>query len=343
MIRRIIKKIYNKACDIEKLKGTKLKDFLNQKKIQSDVSYSFEKIKGYKSKECVICSSKKIKHVTTIIKTEFYQCQKCSHVFRKLHYKDSDLEKYWKIEGDILNVHSHTGQSKYRSKNLSDPKVSQVLKFCKIKNRKNLKWLDLGCGNGEFLSQVKNKGIDAYGFDLNKKDVDMALKKKLKVSRADLNSFYKFSVKNKLKFDVVSATGYFDMVNDPVKELKIVNSMLNKNGILMVDLPDFNSVTHELIRHFPNDSIRHLNAAQRSSFTLKSINYFLKKNGFRPLFRWHYGLDVYMIMNTLIQKNKNLEKTKTFEVLKKRFNDIQKIFDEEEKSDTLFFIAIKNN
>ena len=39
------------------------------------------------------------------------------------------------------------------------------------------------------------------------------------------------------------------MVNYPVNELKLVNRNMNKNGILMVDVPDFNSVT-QLIDFF---------------------------------------------------------------------------------------------
>ena len=45
-------------------------------------------------------------------------------------------------------------QQKYRSKFLSEPKVSKVLKFVKRKN-KLTKWLDLGCGHGEFLLAAK--------------------------------------------------------------------------------------------------------------------------------------------------------------------------------------------
>ena len=48
-----------------------------------------------------------------------------------------------------------------------------------------------------------------------------------------------------------------------------------------------------------------------------------------------------MIMNSLIQRNQNLENSNLMKVMSKRFNDLQKIFDEEEKSDTLFFIAKK--
>ncbi len=337
--RKKIIKLYGKDCDIVKLKGIKLSDFRKQNEIQKIVSKSFLKKEYKETKECIICNSKKIKFKTKILNIDFMQCVKCDHVFRKFYYDDKILDNYWDKEGDLINVHSHVGQSSFRSKYLSDPKVKTILKF--IKKRKKAKWADLGCGNGEFLSQVKKRGIDAYGFDLNKKDIELAKKRKLKVYKSDLNNFIKICDINKIKFDVVSATGYFDMVNNPVNELKLVNRNMNKNGILMVDVPDFNSVTHELIRFFPDISIRHLSGAQRSSFTLKSLNYFLNKNGFKILFRWHYGLDIYMIMNSLIQRNQNLENSNLMKVMSKRFNDLQKIFDEEEKSDTLFFIAKK--
>ena len=74
---------------------------------------------------------------------------------------------------------------------------------------------------------------------------------------------------NLIKFDVVSATGYFDVINDPDKELKIVNRNMNKNGVMMIDVPNYESVTHDMIRLFPNESIRHLSAAKEVLSHLK--------------------------------------------------------------------------
>ena len=258
---------------------------------------------------------------------------------RKYNYSKEFLAKFWKKKGDIIAVHSNRGQQKYRSKFLSLPKVEKIIEFSKKK--KNFNWLDLGCGNGEFLQSVKRKGIRGFGFDLNQKDISLAKKKKLNVLRSDIDEFESHIKNKKIKFDVVSATGYFDVINDPVRDLKIVNKNMNKNGIMMIDVPNYDSVTHDMIRLFPNESIRHLSAVQRSSFTLKSLNYLLSKNGFKPIFRWVYGLDLYMIMNYLSLKNKNAENSTVMSVLVKRYNDFQKIFDEEKTSGTLFIIAKK--
>ena len=123
--------------------------------------------------------------------------------------------------------------------------------------------------------------------------------------------------------------------------MKIFNKIMKKNGLLLSAIPNYESVTHEMIRMYPQVAIRHLTAAQRSSFTIKSLLFALKKNGFKPIFRWKYGLDVYMIMNYLSQYNKNFENSKTMKVFSKRYNDLQKIFDEENCSGSLFLISKK--
>ena len=84
------------------------------------------------------------------------QCVKCDHVFRKFYYDDKILDNYWDKEGDLINVHSHVGQSSFRSKYLSDPKVKTILKFIKKRKKLNGQILD---GNGEFLSQVKKEAL----------------------------------------------------------------------------------------------------------------------------------------------------------------------------------------
>ena len=57
------------------------------------------------------------------------------------------------------------------------------------------------------------------------------------------------------------------------KDLQTLTKLIKKGGLIMIDLPNFNSVCHDMIRSFPMQSIRHLNACQRSSFTLKSLSF----------------------------------------------------------------------
>jgi len=165
--------------------------------------------------------------------------------------------------------------------------------------------------------------------------------KGLNVFQKNISEFYEYAVSNNIKFDVISATGYFDMVIDPSKELELITKLIKKGGIIMIDLPNFNSVCHEMIRSFPSQSIRHLNACQMSSFTLKSLSFLLKQKGYKILTRWIYGLDFYMIMNFLNQENKYFQNTSAMKVMTKKYSEFQKIFDKEKVSDTLFLISKK--
>lgn len=338
------KELIGKKCDISLLKGITYKSFRNQNNISQKVAKAFLTAKRQETKKtnsCIVCGSKNLKHSTKVFKIDYIQCQNCNHAMRKNSYNQNFLKRFWKKKGDIINVHSHKNQQNYRTKFLSKPKVEKVLEFLKIKS--NMHWLDMGCGNGEFLQQVKKNRIIPCGFDLNEKDIKFAKKKKLNVFRTDIRGFEKINKsKLQLKFDVISATGYFDVIDSPKEAIIMTNKMLKKNGLLMIDVPNYDSFTHEMIKFYPKYSIRHLSAVQRSSFTLKSLTYLLKKNGFKVIFRWIYGLDLYMIMNYLVLNNKNFEKSKIISVFSKRYNDFQKIIDEEKLSGTLFLIAKKS-
>tara|TARA_B110000014_G_C20123538_1_gene596769 strand:- start:574 stop:1593 length:1020 start_codon:yes stop_codon:yes gene_type:complete len=335
-----IKTVVGKDCDITQLKGVKYIDFKGHNDISKIVAKEFLRTKNKKIiNKCIICGSSKIKLAASVMKVPFMQCQKCTHVFNKYDYDYNFLKSFWKKKGNVINVHSHSNQQKYRPKFLSSPKVDFILKD--VKKRKNLKWLDMACGNGEFLTQVKKKGVKPYGFDLNEDDVRRARKKGLNAYRKDMTEFCDFALSNNIKLDFASGTGYLDMVNDPNYELRTLNKIMKKGGLLMIDLPDYNSVCHEMIRYFPNESIRHLNGTQRSSFTYKSLSLLFKKNGYKIVKRWIYGIDFYMIMNVLNIQNKNFYKTNAMKIMTKRFSDFQDIFDKEKAADTLFLVAKK--
>ena len=163
-----------KEVDINILKGLTYENFKSQNRAQRIIARTFLKFKGTKTNKCIICHSKLIYLITKILKIEFLNCKRCNHVFRKHYYNDNSLKNFFEND-NLLNVHSHKNQESYRSKYLSKPKVSQVSKFLK---KKNVRWLDLGCGNGEFLSQVKEYGYQPYGFDLNEEDIKKCKKKK---------------------------------------------------------------------------------------------------------------------------------------------------------------------
>ena len=61
----------------------------------------------------------------------------------------------------------------------------------------------------------------------------LSLQKKLNVFRTDIRGFEKINKsKLQLKFDVISATGYFDVIDSPKEAIIMTNKMLKKMAYL---------------------------------------------------------------------------------------------------------------
>ena len=56
---------------------------------------------------------------------------------------------------------------------------------------------------------------------MNERDIKLA-KKGIKAFQTNLKGFYENYYDNKIKFDVISSTGYFDMIDYPIKEMQIL-------------------------------------------------------------------------------------------------------------------------
>ncbi|ADY73948.1 Methyltransferase type 11 [Desulfurobacterium thermolithotrophum DSM 11699] len=67
----------------------------------------------------------------------------------------------------------------------------KYLKYVPEECLKNYPVLDAGCGRGEFLELLKEKGIEAIGVDINEEEVQILKEKGFKVVNTDINSFLK--------------------------------------------------------------------------------------------------------------------------------------------------------
>ncbi|WP_456471420.1 methyltransferase domain-containing protein [Caminibacter sp.] len=123
-------------------------------------------------------------------------------------------------------------------------KEKQKIYLRYVKNRK--KWLDVGCGRGEFLSILKNAGIDAVGIDINKASV----KKCEKIAKAyekDVNAYLK---ETKEKFDGISALQVVEHLNyEYLKEfLSLAYEKLKEGGVIILETPNPKNI--EVLKNF---------------------------------------------------------------------------------------------
>lgn len=333
---------FGKKINVKHYKGTSLKEIQNHSYQLKKSIKNFKKLNKHqvKIKKCILCNSKKLTECFKIFNTTYIECLKCSHVTKNHYIPEEYVKKFFKNDNTVNSAHLNENQK--RIKYIAKEKINFFLKCIGKKNFKNIRWLDAGMGSGEVIQLINLKGGNSYGFDVGKFGIELALKNKIKNAHCfDVFNFYEFFKKNKLKkFDCISALGYLDVVSNPAKHLKILKKMLKKNGYIFLELPNYNSLTHALIKSFPNQILRYLSLAQQSCYNEKSITLFLKKNNFKPTYFWYFGLDIYQFFSTAMLLNKkNIKNFK--KKLDTNFNNMQLVIDKNKSSDN-FIISAKN-
>ncbi len=139
--------------------------------------------------------------------------------------------------------------------------------------------LDVGCGPGVFLEMAKEV-YDCYGVDINFGHCQKAKEKGV------LNIFNGTLKNAKFEnnfFDVIIALNVLEHIPSPMNELKEINRVLKKDGILMLEIPNIQSIWFKLFRkkwrqflpdhyfYFSPDTITKY--LQKTSFDVLKIGY----------------------------------------------------------------------
>ena len=105
--------------------------------------------------------------------------------------------------------------------------------------------LDIGCGNGRFLSYLISKGFEGYGTELPGKAAERAGQipgLKLKVGQLTAGDF------SEDFFDGICLWHVLEHLAEPKKTLQIIQKILKPTGYLMMSLPNIDSLQSRLFR-----------------------------------------------------------------------------------------------
>lgn len=112
----------------------------------------------------------------------------------------------------------------------------QVYTVRRHKDVSGKKVLDIGCGGGLFLSEMKNAGADVLGIELSDTRAYYAKTKHgFEVVKRTIEDEYWQEFHG--KFDVVTLWDVIEHVNFPLATLKSAAKMLKSGGVLLIDTP----------------------------------------------------------------------------------------------------------
>jgi 2-polyprenyl-3-methyl-5-hydroxy-6-metoxy-1,4-benzoquinol methylase len=293
------------------------------------------KIADIKINKCNICGETKSSKECSFYGINYLRCKKCSLVYSDKRWSPDKISLFYSNKGKYISDKAYSDKKlrKIREK-LNKPKIRFIKKYAKGKH-----WLDVGSADGSALLLIKKEGFTPTGIEINEQSRKFAKKYwNLDLYPKPLKNFFK---ENNKKFDVISFFGVLDLVPNPMEEIKIASKLLNKNGLIALSVPNFNSVStyvqkliKETDRHLIPETIFYL-------YTLKSLKFALQKAGFKPLSVWNFGMDSIEFMRYLRQNNKKFENSELDFVLRNNLNQIQRIFDDNLMGDQIFMIGKK--
>lgn len=186
-----------------------------------------------------------------------------------------------------------------------------------IKNyKKSGKLLDIGCGNGRFLSLMQKLGFDVWGCELNLNSKDFA--PKFLEGRIFYNELSKCNFAAK-SFDVVIMIQSLEHVNQLDELFTEIRRIIKDDGIVFIYVPNMEFFEFRLFGpyYYNLEAPRHLYC-----FTRRSISKLLSRHGFKVdrFFRKH-PLEIFSSPTSLhyglwsYWEDKNILKNKAFKRL----------------------------
>lgn len=195
--------------------------------------------------KCKICKNKIIQIYTTPLLPEYIWPgqKKYSHSKCKL-YICNKCYSYQLQNFTIKKIKSFYGKQGFNIETKTEhlQRLATIRKFYGNNFFKNKKIIDIGGGINPIINK---KNVDVLDFKISKRD-----KKKLK-NNLLIGDIEKLNIKK--NYDIVFLLHTLEHLQNPLKILKKIEKILNKNGYLFLEVPNFNYY----IKKLPHYAIFH--------------------------------------------------------------------------------------
>lgn len=199
---------------------------------------------------------------------EIQECLKCGLLFTEPRPDPNSIGKYYQSE----EYYSHQ-----ENKNGFIPRIYETVKGFNLQKKYKLatkgmtkgRMLEIGCGAGDFLKVMENKGWNCTGIEPSENAKAIARKK----AKAQLYNPEDINSLPDESFNLITMWHVLEHVDNLKEEVMHLERLLKKGGRLVLALPNFKSADAEYYREYwaAYDVPRHLN-----HFCRESINNIFK-------------------------------------------------------------------
>ncbi len=246
---------------------------------------------------------------------DFFKYRKCR--FCNLIYVSPILR-----ESNLINLYKNSSYSNSWGKILSNKieikfnqkKFDNLLKDIKKITKNKGKVLDIGCAVGQFLDTLKKDGWDTYGIELNDQERKIAQKKKHQIYDQKIEENY-LPRKN---FDLVSILEVLEHVYNPKQVIKSIYKILKKNGLLVVIVPNADSLAANIMQSRCNMFLGMSHITMFDSKTLKNL---IEKFSFKQIYCSSITSELNVINNYLNMEDPYLGQSKKKNFLLKNWSE----------------------
>jgi 2-polyprenyl-3-methyl-5-hydroxy-6-metoxy-1,4-benzoquinol methylase len=161
---------------------------------------------------------------------QIFECPQCAAQFvhpMEAARVDYYQARYANVGSDLLSGHIHPG-----FKNTAEKIKTIVARYLTIDQRHVI---DIGCGPGFYLSQLKPLGFEELGIDFNP-DIVRFAKEQMNVNA--MVGRVEDVINMPTRFDLALLTHVLEHVEDPIGLLHSILQILTPRGVLFVEVPN---------------------------------------------------------------------------------------------------------
>lgn len=236
-------------------------------------------------KNCTVCNSHDIAYLQNFKTLHLMKCKKCCFVFDERIPSELELNEHYK-------VYAYSGLKAISNETIRS--YNRLLDtFESYKGSGNI--LDIGCGQGDFLTVARERGWNVYGIEYSQAAVVLCRERGIVMHQGSLSH----DIFDELTFDVITSFEVIEHINNPNTFMSVVKHKLKEEGLFYATTPNFNA----LLRFFEKDKFKMVCYPEHISFyTKKSIQYLGEIHNFKSIKIETTGLDIGRLLNVIKSK-----------------------------------------